>query len=100
MDLLPIETWNIILSFIENNREKYYLLTTCKDLTKCDVLFNDGVELYFILKSQWFDNFTSIRTSMFSLIEQRPKNIKNICYHAPMFHFESDFDGDYLHREI
>ena len=39
MDLLPLETWNIIVSFLENNREKYYLMTTCKDLSKCDVLF-------------------------------------------------------------
>lgn len=99
MNLLPLETWNIIISFLENNREKYYLLITCKDLSKCDVLFNDYEELYFILKSQWFDNFTNIQMSIFSLITKRPKKVKNIHYHYPglgTIGCNRDYDGDSL----
>lgn len=95
MDLLPLETWNIIVSFLENNHEKYYLLTTCKDLSKCDVLFTDYVELYFILKSQWFDNFINIQMSIFSSITERPKKVKNVYYYsAGALPIDCDFDGD------
>lgn len=89
MNLLPIETWNIILSSLESNRDKYYLLITCKDISKCDVLFNEEISLVPIFKSQWFDYFTIIRSHMCSQIRRRPKHVKEIWHD-----FDDNWKGD------
>jgi len=63
MNLLPLETWNIILSLLESNRDKFHLLTTFKDMSKCSVSFDDSVNIKKIIKSQWFNNFKSINVN-------------------------------------
>lgn len=61
MDLLPLETWNIILSLLESNNDKFHLLISFKDMLKCSVLFDGLVDIGKIIHSQWFDNFKSVR---------------------------------------
>lgn len=60
MDIIPLDIWNQIVEFIKTNKEKCYLMMTCKEISKCHVYFYDIVMNDKILKSKWFNNFTSI----------------------------------------
>ena len=60
MASLPLETWNIILSLLKSNHDKFHLLISFKDMLKCNILFDDLVDINKIIHSQWFDNFRSI----------------------------------------
>lgn len=76
MDLLPIETWNFILSLLESNRDKFHLLITFKNMFKCSVSFDELADINKITRSQWFDNFNSIK--MIEFHGPYPKNLKYI----------------------
>lgn len=60
MNLLPLETWNIILSLLEENNDKFHLLITFRDMLKCSVSFDDLVNHKKIIHSQWFNKFHSM----------------------------------------
>ena len=75
-DELPIETWNIILSLLESNYDKFHLLTTFNDMFKCSVSFDEMIDLDKITTSQWFNNFSNISTNKFN--QSFPKKFKYI----------------------
>ena len=82
MNLLPIETRNLILSLLESNSDKFHLLITFREMLKCPISFEESVNLDKIITSQWFDNFVSIIIRGFHGSEKicgpYPKNLKYI----------------------
>jgi len=61
MDIFPTEIWTHIIAFLEGNHDKFHLLASCQGIIKCDVLFDQTVDIDKIVGSQWFDKFVSIR---------------------------------------
>ena len=74
MDLLPVETWNLILSLLEKNSDRFHLLITFRDMFKCSVSFDEMIDLDKIRMSQWFDDFSNIQTN--NITRSLPKKIK------------------------
>lgn len=80
MNLLPLESWNIILSLLESNYDKFHLLTTFKGMFKCPVSFNELVDFNKITHSQWFNDFNRIKLRGFC--GPYPKNVRYIEVNA------------------
>lgn len=85
MNLLPLETWNIILSSLESNYDKFHLLTTFRDMFKCSVSFNEMINLNKIIYSRWFNKFTNIFIN--DNVNELPLNITKLTFHD---HFNSE----------
>lgn len=63
MNILPGEIWQIIIEFIETNKDKCRMLMTCKDMSKCKFYFRQFIHInncIKITKSIWYNYFTNI----------------------------------------
>jgi len=60
MNPLTTDEWSYIMSFIENNNDKYNLLKACKQMGNCKFYFYGLVYLQGIIRSSWYDNFINV----------------------------------------
>ena len=60
MSFFNLDIFNTILSLLQNDIDKFNLITTCKEMMKCDYSFDQYHNFNKIFKSILFDNFTNI----------------------------------------
>ena len=54
------DVWEIIISCVETNSDKFNILITCKDFLNYQCIFNQAVSIHKIRESKWFDKFTNV----------------------------------------
>lgn len=57
---LTLDVWNIIISLLENNRDKFCLLRVSTKMMKCQVSFDEIIDNEKIINSQWYHSFHNI----------------------------------------
>ena len=67
------DIWGCIILFMKGNNDKCKLLMTCKEISKCNVTFDDPINIEQIYKSRWFHYFTNVNNVTDILL--LPKNI-------------------------
>src|SRR5690606_26746358 len=60
MNLLPLDIWEYLSEFINNDTDKCHLLRTCKGISKCAFYFYGLIDFDKINGTQWFDKYTNI----------------------------------------
>lgn len=75
MNPLTLDIWGYLTDFIDSNEDKYHLLITCKEISKCRFFFYDQINVRKIKKSLWFDNFTNI---FYNYIITTPKFVTHL----------------------
>ena len=78
MDPLMIDIWGCILEFVKNNKDKCYLLMTCKEISKCNFCFTQRIHIDKIGKLEWFNKFTNIEMSMSHYFTELPISTTNL----------------------
>src|SRR6266567_3325134 len=54
------DIWGHIVQFIKQDKNKCYLMMTCKWISKCNFYFDDQIDIDKIIGSLWFDHFRSV----------------------------------------
>lgn len=73
-----IDIWGCILQFIKNNKDKCYLLVTCKGIFKCNFYFIQRIHIDKIGKLEWFDKFSNVEMSMSHHLVKLPINTTSL----------------------
>jgi len=72
------DIWTVILSFIENNVDKFNLLISCKMIMQCPFTFNQAIHFFKIIDSSLFDKFTHVVVRNFNAIDKFPQLVEKI----------------------
>ena len=60
MNLLTLDLWGYLSEFIKYNKDKCYLMMTCKEISECRFFFRKIVNIKKIANTKWFDHFTNV----------------------------------------
>ena len=55
-----LDVWSYITEFIGTNNDKFRLMMTCTEISKCRFYFNEMIAVEKIAGSRWFNNFVDI----------------------------------------
>lgn len=60
---LTFDIWIHIMRFIEDDFNKFDLLMTCKDMSKCQFYFIQSHDIVKVFHSKWYNHFINIMIS-------------------------------------
>jgi len=60
MNLLTLDIWGYLSEFVKSNKDKCYLMMTCKEISECRFFFRKIIEIKKITNTIWFDHFTNV----------------------------------------
>jgi len=78
MNSLIYDIWSYIMRFIKNNSDKYRLLVSCKEMSKCDFYFYETIPIHKIQNIRWFNRFTNI--IVLKITNKLPISVKKISF--------------------
>lgn len=72
-----LDAWTTITSHIESDKDKCYLMMTCKEISKCQFYFTNFIFARKIIEIPWYDHFMSV---IVEDIIELPKSIYRLCF--------------------
>jgi len=86
MNILSLDLWGYLSDFIKFNKDKCYLMMTCKGISKCNFYFTEIIDNRIIVKSIWYHHFVNV--SIHSIHEEFPSLVRSV-YLVPWLHITS-----------
>src|SRR5690606_16973575 len=57
---LSLDLWGYLSTFIENDKQRCYLMMTCKEMLLCKIYFYHQINIEKIINTVQFDYFTNV----------------------------------------
>jgi len=58
---MNIDTWKYLSQWLESDRDRFFLMISCRDLIPLNLMFHETHKYEQINKSQWYHNFTNLK---------------------------------------
>jgi len=78
MNSLTYDSWNHTIKFIKSDRDICHLISSCKEMSKCEFYFDRKTEIEKILYSDWYNHFTNIILK--DMKNKLPISVKKILF--------------------
>jgi len=65
---MNLDTWKYSSQWLESDRDRFFLMISCRDLMTLNLMFYETHKYKQINKSQWYHNFTNLKVNNLKII--------------------------------